>query len=345
LRILFLTKSHLPIVGGAEITTHSLASELLRRGHPVTVLARQDPRRPPHPETDRSFGYHTLRSARPEDPLPAVLQSFAPAIVVVGGYHAETVDWARRMLIGAGHLPTLLHLHDVASAPLVAEADLEIDGVVSVSSFVAKQVAAYGVEVTCIPPIVDRARYRVRSSRRVALFVNPVPQKGVETAFALARARPDVPFAFTRCWYLAPEALLGLRERARELANVELREGVSDPALLYGDAKLLLVPSTYPEAWARVAPEAQMSAIPVLASDVGGLPEAVGDGGILVDPGGGVELWSEALASVWDDDVAYQRCVSLAERAGTRIDLQPSVVGDRFEALLQQVVGARATAT
>jgi glycosyltransferase involved in cell wall biosynthesis len=337
-RILYVAWSHLPHLGGAELTTDSLASELRRRDHRIAVLARQDPRRPPNPEVDRSLGYPTLRSSHPETVLPGVLQSLRPDVMIVGGYHAETVGWTERILTRAARLPTLLHLHDFASAPLAADAGLQIDAVVAVSRFVAEQVEGSGVSVACIPPAVERGRYRVRSSRRVALFINPVPQKGVEMALALARARPDIPFAFTRCWYLAPEALSCLRSKARRLGNVELRPAVKEPAQLYGDAKLLLVPSAYPEAWARVAPEAQMSAIPVLAADTGGLPEAVGDGGILVDSRAGVEDWAKALAGLWDDDSGYERYVALAERAGRRGDVSPAAVGDRFESLLRDVV-------
>jgi glycosyltransferase involved in cell wall biosynthesis len=341
LRVLFVAWSHLPHVGGAELTTDAIARELQRRRHQVAVLARQDPRRPPNREVDRSLGYLTLRSESPEDGLPAVLDWLAPDVVIVGGYHAETLDWTKRVLARATPLPTLLYLHDFAAAPLADDAELQIDRVAAVSRFVAELVEARGIDVACVPPIVERRRYRLRPSRRVALFINPVPQKGVDIAFALARARPDIPFAFTRCWYLAPAALRRLRGEARELGNVELRAAVKEPRRLYGDAKLLLVPSAYPEAWARVAPEAQMSGIPVLAAATGGLPDAVGEGGILITPEAGVDHWSRELARLWDDDSAYRRYVTLAERASRRSDVAPEAVGYRFESLLQEVAGAR----
>ena len=338
MRILFATKAHFPIVGGAQITTHCLARELQGRGHSIMVLALQDPRRPPLPATDRSLGYLTLRSATPDRQLPRVLDDFGPDIVLVGGYHAETAPWARSMLKGVAHLPSLLYLHDYAAAPLVAETRLRIDAVVAVSDFVARQAEAYGVRATSIPPGVERRRYRIRPRRRVALFVNPVPQKGVETALALARARPDIPFAFARCWYIAPKALSALHAESRRLGNVEIRPAAHEPARIYGDAKVLLVPSTYPEAWARVVPEAQMSGIPVVASKVGGLPEAVGEGGILVDPEASVDAWSRALSNLWDDETTYERQASLSERQGRRSDLEPRVVGDRFESLMKDLV-------
>jgi glycosyltransferase involved in cell wall biosynthesis len=302
------------------------------------VFSLQDPRRAPLPSPDASLGYVTLRSANPAGMLPGVLEDFAPEAVVVGGYHPKTAPLTRRMLEGAAHLPTVLHLHDYATAPLVAERDLAIDAVVAVSDFIAQEAAAHGVQATCIPPMVERRRYRVPTSRRVALFINPVPQKGVGTALALARARPDIPFAFTRCWYIKPRTLSALTAEARRLGNVEVRPAAADPTRIYGDARVLLVPSPYPEAWARVAPEAHMSGIPVIASRIGGLPEAVGDGGILVDPEASIDVWAATLSKLWDDQASYEKQASLADGQGRRGDLEPGRVGDRFESLISEVV-------
>lgn len=338
MRILFATKDHLPIVGGAESTTHGLVAELQRRGHSTIVFAGQDLRRPLQRAVDGSLGYLTLRSAAPDRALPRVLKRFAPDVVVVGGYDETRVAWARSMLVGAAHLPTVLHLHDIGGLQLAAEAALRIDCVVAVSEFVARQADGLGLRTDCIPPPIDRQHYRVHSTRRVALFINPVAPKGVEMALALARARPAIPFVFTRCWHIAPGALATLEAQARSLSNVELRPATREPAQIYGDAKVLLVPSMYPEAWGRVASEAQMSGIPVLAANVGGLPEAVGEGGVLLDPGAGVETWSRTLVSLWNDEATYQRYVALAERQSRRADVAVRAVGDRFEALLRDVI-------
>jgi glycosyltransferase involved in cell wall biosynthesis len=54
--------------------------------------------------------------------------------------------------------------------------------------------------------------------------------------------------------------------------------------------------------------EARRHAVPVLASDRGGLPEAMGGGGVLLDPDD-VDGWSDAMAVLLDDDVERQMLV------------------------------------
>jgi glycosyltransferase involved in cell wall biosynthesis len=344
-RVLFATKPHLPAIGGAQVTTHELALELVRRGHAVALLAQETV----HPEERErpagELGYPVVTSAAPAAALPGVLQSFGPDVVVVCGYDASREDLTRTLLRGSAGLPSVLYLHDVGTLPLAGDPGLGPDAVVTVSDQLARGVAELGVRAICIPPPVDRDRYRVPTTRRVALLVNPVAKKGIPTALALARRRPDIPFAFALAWHVDPPALVALREEAERLGNVEVRAQVLDPERLYGDARLLLVPSVYPEAWGRVAPEAQASGIPAIAARVGGLPEAVGSGGILVEPGEGLEGWSSALECLWDDQEAYAAAVVAAEAAGRRPELASAAVGERFEAVLAGTVSRAAVAS
>jgi D-inositol-3-phosphate glycosyltransferase len=64
----------------------------------------------------------------------------------------------------------------------------------------------------------------------------------------------------------------------------------------YRAADLVAVPS-HSESFGLVAVEAQACGTPVVAADVGGLPTAIGDAGILVD-GHDPHVWSLALESL-----------------------------------------------
>jgi glycosyltransferase involved in cell wall biosynthesis len=333
-RVLFVTRPHLPEVGGAALTTHWLAHALQARGHEVAVFASQPSYRPPDLARDVSLGYLTIRSSAPARDVGPVMRSMRPDWVVVGGYEQRAARWAGSMLARASPARTFFYLHDLGCASLLSQPTTAVDRVAAVSRFLVVELARRGVQAGHLVPAVPRSRYRVRSSRQVALFVNPVPDKGLDIALGLARARPDISFAFGRCWHIGPGPLRALRRTARRLGNVEIRDPVSSGGRLFSDCRVLLVPSRYPEAWGRVVSEAQASGIPVIAAQRGGLPEATGHGGVLVPASAGPEDWCAALTNVWDDPRYYARLAAGAERHGRRAELRPEHVARRFEEML-----------
>jgi glycosyltransferase involved in cell wall biosynthesis len=65
-------------------------------------------------------------------------------------------------------------------------------------------------------------------------------------------------------------------------ANLTYLGHISEMKKFYGQIDLLLVPSLH-EDFGRVILEAAINGIPVIANRVGGIPEALGDSGILID--------------------------------------------------------------
>ena len=64
----------------------------------------------------------------------------------------------------------------------------------------------------------------------------------------------------------------------------------------YRQVKVLLVPSLVPEGFPRMILEAEANGIPVIAHNLGGIPEALGKGGILIDLDVTTKLDVEGLA-------------------------------------------------
>jgi len=89
---------------------------------------------------------------------------------------------------------------------------------------------------------------------------------------------------------------------------------ISDMKAFYGQIDLLLVPSLVAEAFARMILEAAVNGVPVIANRRGGIPEALGDSGILIDwdhdkePNTAeiAEKYVDAIQRVLDDDDLYR---------------------------------------
>jgi glycosyltransferase involved in cell wall biosynthesis len=107
--------------------------------------------------------------------------------------------------------------------------------------------------------------------------------------------------------------LLGLDIRAMD--NVHLAANVSSASSIYAVTRVLLVPSLL-ESAGRVAVEAELNGIPVIASNRQGLPETVGDGGFLLPVAADVDsvegcaaiaLWLDVIARLHMDPVFYEQ--------------------------------------
>ena len=112
--------------------------------------------------------------------------------------------------------------------------------------------------------------------------------------------------------------------------NVTFRRATLQMASEYAQARILLVPSVWEEAWGRVVTEAQVSGIPVLASAIGGLPESVGPGGILVPPGSDVDVWNAHLRELWSSDTIYRHYQRLAIDHSRRPEIDRDRLLTRF---------------
>lgn len=350
MRVLFATThAYLPQrTGGIESSTHELCGALARRGFEVAVMARLENRgllalrnrlrrkltRASSFPPDRSMGYPVHRGWNPVRGAADVVRDFAPSAVVVQGRGSAPL--VRAFLERA--VPTVFYLRDVEFHDLGATIPRDPNLLpLANSRFTARRAREeLGLEPHVLPPLVHPEAYRTTSTRERAVFVNPHPVKGVDLAFRLAEARPDVPFLFVESWALRPALGEELRERAAGLPNVEWRGPVEDMREVYGRARLLLVPSRWEEAWGRIPTEGQVSGIPALASRRGGLPESVGPGGILVDPEAPFESWRVALSRMWDRPEEYEALAAAAAEHARREEIQPEVVASRFADLVRE---------
>jgi glycosyltransferase involved in cell wall biosynthesis len=254
-------------------------------------------RRPGHVFPDREIAY--------------VIDREKPDLAVIASGEAVRVAQAVR----STGVPILMHLVDVEfqdHSGLFSE--LGDVPCVANSRFTAeKHRNAFGVTPTVIYPFIPPDRYRTTTTRESVTFINPWPNKGLHIATKIAHQCPEIPFVFNLCWPLTEKDRQNfIKKHLSGLPNVRLGEPQSDMRKVYGRSKILLAPSVWEEGYGRVVTEAQISGIPVVASTRGGLPEAVGPGGILLDLDRPITDWAAALRKLWFDDRHYAQLSAAA---------------------------------
>jgi glycosyltransferase involved in cell wall biosynthesis len=288
---------------------------------------------------DSGCGYPVFRGWDwSEDGAAEVIARFRPDLSIVQMPHPEPLVRALRRC----GIPVAVYVHEVESIDDLGPLGREGVPFLANSHFTAERLREQcGIEAHVIRPLVDPAVYVTSTRRQRALFINTVPRKGLEIVLRLAHSRPDIPFDLVWNWILKGERLDALMARAAAASNITLHPPTRDMRPLYSQARIVLVPSQWEETWGRVASEAHVNGIPVLASDRGGLPESVGPGGILVPAEAPHAEWLAALAQLWDEPEAYSRYSAAAATYALRPEIRPAVIVDEFCRLLPELAGGR----
>lgn len=340
MRVLFATTRHfLPqCVGGSEWSTHGLCAGLSRLGDTVAIhcqlkndgwLAKKNRLKRKLLKqafpADLSLGYRAFRGWDPKSGISEVIERFRAEIVVVVGAAPDPAGLAA--IATRSGIPVVYQIRDMEfDKHGAALADLQDVHFVSNSSFTAQRfLDQFGKGSDVILPPVDPDACKVARPGAKVLLINPDPKKGGEIAIQMAEARPHIPFVFQESWP-SNAMLTDLKARAQRAGNVEWRHPVLDVREAYREARILLAPSQWAEAWGRVATEAHFSGIPVIGSDCGGLSEAIGPGGLVVAQDAPLGEWLAALDTLWTDAAAWERysheALAYADRQAVQLDYQ-----------------------
>ena len=130
-----------------------------------------------------------------------------------------------------------------------------------------------GIDAVHVPiQLVDGANWPDlgNPANAYVTMINPCALKGLSIFLGLADAFPDVLFAAVPTWGTNARDAEALRMRA----NVRLLEPADDIRDILRQTRVILVPSLWAEARARIVIESMLSGVPVLTSDVAGSREA-----------------------------------------------------------------------
>jgi len=212
------------------------------------------------------------------------IKAFQPGILVTYGG-----AWIGKLVLELAKkqgVKTVVTLHNLAYSQ--SEFFRNVDLVIVPSAYAANHYrTTLGLETVVIPPLIDPDTVRCDPDsigRRYVVFVNPEPAKGVSVFLRIVKVlsgtRPDIPFLVVEARHKVGH-LKRIQEDLRGLKNLHFMTNTSNPKSFYSVAKIVLQPSLCHETFGRVAAEAMMNGIPVLASDRGSLPEICGQAGLV----------------------------------------------------------------
>jgi len=335
MNILLESRAFYPSVGGLEMMSRGLASAWQNAGHRVRVVTVT-------PLTGKSE-LEDLSIDR-DPPSGAMRRHVQWADVFVqSGISLRSLHWPLWMgtPLVIIHHNLLYGGQDTGIRAWLKRRATRLGANVAVSGPVADTVPGPVVRIpNTFRPVYDQPT--AGDDGRVGLlFVGRlVSVKGADLAIeALRRLRErGVDTTLTICGDGPERDALERQARDADLEGVVTFEGWTEPdelAARYRRAELLLVPSRY-EPFGIVALEAIASDCPVVAAETGGLPEAVGDCGLLIapdDPGALADAVERALRSDVRQDL---RAAMPAHVARHRI---PRIATDYLH-LLRRVVRA-----
>jgi L-malate glycosyltransferase len=364
--------------GGSGVIAAEVAIALARGGHAVHVFSDERPTRltdvpggpifhpvgsPAYPQLQHDLYSLALASRIIEvsrrEQLDVVHAHYALP-------HAASARLARQVLTADGdpapRIVTTLHGTDItlvgsdpAFLPLVRFAILQSDAVTVPSAWLAGATRATmnlppALAIDVVPNFVDVDRFAPRA-RTAAVGAAHVPVLAHVSNFRPLKRVADVVAIFARVRAAGPARLRLVGdgpERAAAVAELArlglagdvdvLGEQVDLPATLAG-ADLFLLPSET-ESFGLAALEAMACGVPVVASDVGGLPEVIGaDEAGFLRPVGDVEGMAACARRLLDDPALRRRTAAAARhRAETLFRPEPAIA--RYLDVYRRVVGA-----
>jgi glycogen(starch) synthase len=338
-RVLVWTDWYLPSIGGVEVFSARLLPALVRKGYEITVVAGHHraglPDRVDCDGVDvRRFWFHRALAANDVERVTQMLaqvaelkRTLAPELIHLNTLGPSLLFHLESMRHSG--VPVLLTMHSPVTDE-AARTDTLCGRALRSANWVNCNSQAVRADLCrLVPMLAERSSVTYYGMETPALAPAPRPL-GEPRILAFGRLVPDKGFdlalrAFASVLHHQPRAHFVLAGEGPARAELERLAGALDiaaavefvgcvapgdvPALI-NTASLVVVPSRWAEPFGLVALEAALMQRPVIATRVGGLPEAVEHHvtGLVVE--------SEDPAALADGILALLEDSAAAERMG-----------------------------
>lgn len=288
---------------GAEWMVHEMFKFLVEKGHEVTVrvpLSELTPYVLDGVKIDRDMTKETIEDVKNCDAIITHLNRQGRAInaaeyfnkpVIVVHHNPHGFDPIR-----AKHKPTPQErwIYNIFNSEQVRRA------------------VNYPNPYMILHPPVDPERVKVKKGTKVTL-INCWPDKGGLVLQSLASLLPDKKFLGVKGGYAETDQVIAPNE------NVEYMDNTADIKRVYAKTKILIMPSIR-ESYGRVAVEAMINGIPVIAHPTEGLKECMGEAGIYLDRNN-VQAWADKIKEL-DDPEKYKEASAKALKRAKEIEAE-----------------------
>ena len=364
-----------PTYGGSGVVATELGKALAARGHEIHFISYAPPFRLDH-LSERIYFHEVRGYAYPlfEDPsYPLTLTSKMVNVVKFEQLdllhvhyaipHATSAVLARQILATEGiHIPVITTLHgtdatlvgqDSSFAPVVTYSVNQSDGVTVVSDYLKEETERnfkVQVPIEVIPNFVDVKRFRRQNKDHFKKAIAPNGERILlhTSNFRKVKRIDDVILVFKKVYEQIPSKLLliGDGPERYHLETLCRQIGLSHEVRFLGKqdaieellaiADLFLIPSES-ESFGLAALEAMACEVPVISTNVGGLPEVNihGETGFLSNVGDVEDMARNAIKILSNDDVLQQFRHNALQQA-KRFDI--SLILPQYEAYYEEVL-------
>ncbi len=366
MKVMYICGMYCPSHGGAEISMYSLLKRF-KEDMGWDVIAVTDSRYESTKSNERfnKVRIETINHNTRFEEIDKLIFSFNPDVILTQLMWSDiALKLARKYKIPSimrvCKIPLNLDLNEGSTyspSTIIATSNI-------VKNYVKKN---WNREAIIIMPLVETKDYIISNKEfnpvdnEYIVMFNPLVRKGGKIFKEIAKNLPNKKFGTVLGWSslkdkpssnkFSSEYIKRINESEgssfdgslpdyvdfSDCSNIEIFKSEDDARVIYEKTKILLVPSQWEEAFGRVAIEGMVNGIPIIGSDIGGLRESIGEGGILLGKTD-IEEWVKEILKF--DNLDYYKKISKKAKDWVRKNYSESKILEASVNLIKETVNS-----